>query len=99
MRLPASPSGIQGALEAGARHDPTKIFASAGETPIEGITSEALVMRARSAGHRDARYAAGPSEVVALLKDMAQPGDYILMMGAGNITQYAADLPAQLAAA
>ena len=70
----------------------------AGETPIEGVTSEALVMRARAAGHRDARYASGPQDAVALLKDLAQPGDYILMMGAGNITQYAADLPAQLAA-
>jgi UDP-N-acetylmuramate--alanine ligase len=71
----------------------------AGEAPIEGATSEALVVRARAAGHRDARYAARPQDVVALLKDLAQPGDYILMMGAGNITQYAADLPAQLAAA
>lgn len=71
----------------------------AGEMPIEGVTSEALVTRARAAGHRDARYASGPQDVVKLLKELAQPGDYILMMGAGNITQYAADLPAQLAAA
>ncbi|MDA4635522.1 UDP-N-acetylmuramate--L-alanine ligase, partial [Escherichia coli] len=33
---------------------------TAGEDPIEGVTSEALVSRIRTAAHRDARYIQGP---------------------------------------
>ncbi len=34
---------------------------TAGEDPIEGITSEALVSRIRTAAHRDARFISGPA--------------------------------------
>jgi UDP-N-acetylmuramate--alanine ligase len=69
----------------------------AGEAKIDGVDAETLVGKARASGHRDARYAANPGQMQALLASLAQPGDFILMMGAGNITQYAHDLPAALA--
>jgi UDP-N-acetylmuramate--alanine ligase len=70
----------------------------AGEAPIAGITSEALMLKARAAGHRDARHAAGPDDVRAVIGAEAKAGDYVLMMGAGNITAYAAELAGRLAA-
>jgi UDP-N-acetylmuramate--alanine ligase len=70
----------------------------AGEAPIEGVNSQTLMLKARAAGHRDARHADGPDTVVSMVADLAQPGDYVLMMGAGNITAYAAELSGRLAA-
>jgi tungstate transport system ATP-binding protein len=37
-------------------------------------------------------------EVEALVREFAQPGDYVVCLGAGNITQWAYALPEQLAA-
>jgi UDP-N-acetylmuramate--alanine ligase len=34
----------------------------------------------------------------ALIRSLAKPGDYIVFLGAGNITQWAHALPGQLAA-
>jgi UDP-N-acetylmuramate--alanine ligase len=69
----------------------------AGEQPIAGVNSQALVLKARASGHRDARHANGPDDVVELVRATASPGDFVLMMGAGNITAYAADLAQRLA--
>ncbi|TWH36706.1 MULTISPECIES: UDP-N-acetylmuramate--L-alanine ligase [unclassified Aminobacter] len=71
---------------------------AAGEDPIEGITSEALVARIRAGGHRDARYIEGAAAIAPLVKEMAEPGDFVVMLGAGNITQWAYALPGELAA-
>ena len=70
----------------------------AGETPIEGADAEHLVMGLRSGGHRDASTVSGPDEIAARIADIAKPGDYVLFLGAGNITQWAHALPEQLAA-
>jgi UDP-N-acetylmuramate--alanine ligase len=71
---------------------------AAGEQPIEGVTNEELVNRIRARGHRDARVLAGPEELAAVLGERTAAGDYVVCLGAGNITQWAAALPAQLAA-
>jgi UDP-N-acetylmuramate--alanine ligase len=70
---------------------------SAGEEPIDGINSETLVERIRSGGHRDARMVQGAHELAALVKSIAKPSDYVLCLGAGNITQWAYALPKELA--
>lgn len=70
----------------------------AGEQPIEGVTHEELVARMRARGHRDARAIAGPEDLALLLKDRIADGDYVVCLGAGNITQWAAALPGELAA-
>ncbi|MCU0830743.1 MAG: UDP-N-acetylmuramate--L-alanine ligase [Rhizobiaceae bacterium] len=69
----------------------------AGEKPIDGVNSETLMLKARASGHRDARHAEGPDVLPHLLKSILSPGDYVLMMGAGNITSWAYDLPNALA--
>lgn len=69
----------------------------AGEDPIEGVTSEALVARIRAAGHRDARYVEGPEALAPLVRDLGRPGDFVVFLGAGNITQWAYALPKELA--
>lgn len=71
---------------------------AAGEDPIEGVNSQALVERIRTAGHRDARYIADPKEIAPIVKKIAKPGDYVVFLGAGNITQWAYALPNELAA-
>ncbi|PWV99248.1 UDP-N-acetylmuramate--L-alanine ligase [Hoeflea marina] len=71
---------------------------SAGEEPIEGINSGTLVSRLKSGGHRDARLVDGPADLAPLVHALAQPGDFVVCLGAGNITQWAAALPKELAA-
>ncbi|WP_274424413.1 UDP-N-acetylmuramate--L-alanine ligase [Chelativorans sp. YIM 93263] len=68
----------------------------AGEAPIDGISSEALVASLRAAGHRDARTIEGPETIAPLVREMAKPGDYVVFLGAGNITQWAYALPQEL---
>ena len=65
---------------------------------IDGISSESLVEGLRAAGHRDARYLAGPEDIAPLVKELAKPGDFVVFLGAGNITQWAYALPAELQA-
>lgn len=71
---------------------------AAGEDPIEGVNSQALVERIKTAGHRDARFIADPKEIAPIVKKIAKPGDYVVFLGAGNITQWAYALPNELAA-
>jgi UDP-N-acetylmuramate--alanine ligase len=71
----------------------------AGEDAIEGATSDALVARIRAGGHRDARYIEGPAAVAPAVRELARPGDFVVFLGAGNITQWAYALPKELAGA
>jgi UDP-N-acetylmuramate--alanine ligase len=69
---------------------------AAGEEPIDGIDSETLVSRIRASGHRDARHISSPSEIAPIIAGIAKPGDFVVLLGAGNITQWAATLPKEL---
>jgi UDP-N-acetylmuramate--alanine ligase len=69
---------------------------TAGEDPIEGATSDALVARMRAGGHRDARYIEGPAAIAPIIRELARPGDFVVFLGAGNITQWAYALPKEL---
>ena len=71
---------------------------AAGEAPIEGVDGQALVSRIRAAGHRDARHIEGPQDLVPLIRELSQPGDFVLFLGAGNITQWAYALQGELEA-
>ncbi|MDH6232475.1 UDP-N-acetylmuramate--alanine ligase [Mesorhizobium soli] len=70
---------------------------AAGEDPIDGVSSEALVSRIRAGGHRDARYIEGPAAIAPIVRELAKPGDFVVFLGAGNITQWAYALPKELA--
>ncbi|QPC88200.1 UDP-N-acetylmuramate--L-alanine ligase [Mesorhizobium sp. NBSH29] len=69
---------------------------TAGEEPIEGVTSEVLAERIRAGGHRDARYIDGPDAIAPAIRDLAKSGDFVVFLGAGTITQWAYALPKDL---
>ncbi len=70
---------------------------AAGEQPIEGMDKDGLVAAIRAHGHRQAIALDKPDDLPRLVKEIARPGDYVVCLGAGNITQWAYALPAQLA--
>ena len=65
---------------------------AAGEEPIEGVDSAALVEGLRARGHRMVKLVDKPKELAATLRDVAAEGDLIICMGAGDITKWAAGL-------
>ena len=71
----------------------------AGEQPIEGATKEALVEALRAHGHREAHALTDPSQLATSIAAIAQEGDYVICLGAGNVSAWAQALPDQLAAA
>jgi UDP-N-acetylmuramate--alanine ligase len=68
----------------------------AGEQPIPGVNRDALVEGLRARGHRSVVPLPGPEHLAEMVHAIARPGDYVVCLGAGNITAWAAALPAQL---
>jgi UDP-N-acetylmuramate--alanine ligase len=68
----------------------------AGEAPIEGIDKDALVKGLREHGHRNVLPLAAPSDLATAVRDLASPGDFVVCLGAGSITNWAQGLPAEL---
>jgi UDP-N-acetylmuramate--alanine ligase len=60
---------------------------AASEAPIEGITGEALARRISEKGKSAASYASSSPEAIRLTVAAAQPGDMILTLGAGSVSQ------------
>ncbi len=71
---------------------------AAGETVIETATHEALAAGIQAYGHRHVMQLDHKDDLPALIADVAQAGDYVICMGAGDITAWAYELPAQLQA-
>ncbi len=69
---------------------------AAGEEPIEGADSQTLVSRIKAGGHRDARYLPSQEDLAAMVAEIARPGDFVVLLGAGSITYWAASLPKEL---
>ncbi len=69
----------------------------AGEAPIPGVTRDALVDGLRARGHRSVVPLPGPEHLAEMVHAIAKPGDYVVCLGAGNITAWAQALPGQLA--
>ena len=59
----------------------------AGETPIEGISTPALIEKIHSFGHKSAFYAPDNDMIVSYVTANAQPGDAVVVMGAGSVTK------------
>jgi len=69
---------------------------AAGETPIEGVDSAALVDGIKARGHRSAHLIASADALAAELANVAQPGDMVVCLGAGDITKWAGGLEAAI---
>jgi UDP-N-acetylmuramate--alanine ligase len=70
----------------------------AGETPIKGIDRDHLVTAIRARGHRQVIPLPAQPELAGIVKGLAKPGDYVVCLGAGNITQWAYSLESELQA-
>ena len=71
---------------------------AAGEAPIPGINRDALVAGLTAHGHRNVTPLKAPEALAATVAELARPGDYVVCLGAGSITNWANALPNQLRA-
>jgi UDP-N-acetylmuramate--alanine ligase len=65
---------------------------AASESPIAGVTSEALVTSIREAGHKNVRYIGSMQAAVEFLLKEARPGDAVMTIGAGNVSRASNEL-------
>ena len=70
----------------------------AGEAPIEGADRDSLVAALRARGHRQVIALDGPEKLAGIVKGLVKPGDYVVLLGAGSITNWAYALPDELKA-
>jgi UDP-N-acetylmuramate--alanine ligase len=88
---------------AGSFHQADTLFVTdiyaASESPIEGVTAEALVERIRQFGHRSVEYVGTVDRGADALTAVASEGDMVLTLGAGNVWQAGEKVLARLAAA
>ncbi|MBN9002794.1 MAG: UDP-N-acetylmuramate--L-alanine ligase, partial [Rhizobiales bacterium] len=70
----------------------------AGEAPIPGIDRDNFVLGLRAHGHREVIALENAAALAGMVRGVAKPGDYVVCLGAGNITQWAYALPAELKA-
>ena len=71
---------------------------TAGEAPIPGADRDGLVSGLKSRGHRNALALERPEDLAGIVRGLAGPGDYVILLGAGSITQWAYALPGDLQA-
>ncbi len=70
---------------------------AAGETPIEGFNRDSLVAGLESHGHQGARALKSFDELPGVIASVAEEGDYVICLGAGDITKHANALAGELA--
>jgi UDP-N-acetylmuramate--alanine ligase len=70
----------------------------AGEAPIPGIDRDNFVLGLRAHGHREVIPLQRSADLAGVIKSLAGRGDFVVCLGAGNITQWAYALPDQLKA-
>jgi UDP-N-acetylmuramate--alanine ligase len=59
----------------------------AGENPIDGITTPALIEQLKSFGHKNAIYGPNFEMIESYIIANAKPGDAVVVMGAGSVTR------------
>ncbi|MEM1131898.1 MAG: UDP-N-acetylmuramate--L-alanine ligase [Pseudomonadota bacterium] len=69
----------------------TPVF-KAGEEPIEGVDSEALVAGLKQRGHREAMVVSDADDLARVLAETVRADDMVVCLGAGDITKWAAGL-------
>lgn len=68
----------------------------AGEEPIEGASKDDLVAGIAGHGHRNVHPLPGREALAETIAEIAEPGDFVICLGAGDITKWANDLPDEL---
>jgi UDP-N-acetylmuramate--alanine ligase len=72
---------------------------TAGEQPIEGVDSAALVAGLKRRGHRHASTVTDADDLAKAIAADIQPDDMVICLGAGDITKWAAGLATAVAQA
>jgi len=70
----------------------------AGEAPIPGIDRDHFVLGLRAHGHREVIALQKSADLARVVHGLAGSGDFVVCLGAGNITQWAYALPGELKA-
>jgi UDP-N-acetylmuramate--alanine ligase len=69
---------------------------AAGEEPIDGVSSARLVEAIAAHGHKDVSLVSSKNDLATALHSRVRPGDLVLTLGAGDITQVGPELLALL---
>ncbi|MBA8667452.1 UDP-N-acetylmuramate--L-alanine ligase [Holosporaceae bacterium 'Namur'] len=69
----------------------------AGEEPINGVDSQALVQNIKKTTGQEVYLLSDHNQIASILKNTIQPNDLVIFLGAGNVTKWAYQLPEQLA--
>lgn len=69
---------------------------AAGEQPIEGADKGSLAAGLIACGHKNVTALPSREQLAAIVSEQSQPGDFVICLGAGDITKWAYELPAQL---
>ena len=75
----------------------TPVYA-AGEAPIEGASHESLAQGLHDRGHRSVHTIDDNKQLAPVVNRLIKPGDIVVCLGAGTISQWAYALPTELAA-
>ncbi len=70
---------------------------TAGEAPIDGADRDSLVAGLKTHGHRHVLGLPDPAALAGIVVEHAEPGDFVVCLGAGSITNWAQALPDELA--
>jgi UDP-N-acetylmuramate--alanine ligase len=70
---------------------------AAGEPPIEGIDRDSFAAGLKTRGHRHVLALPEPGALAGMIAEHAEPGDLVVCLGAGSITNWAHALPDELA--
>jgi UDP-N-acetylmuramate--alanine ligase len=68
----------------------------AGEAPIEGISAERLAQAIADHGHHSVRYLRDRGELAQELARLAEPGDAVIALGAGDVNRVLGAVAAEL---
>ncbi|HEY8191472.1 MAG TPA: cyanophycin synthetase, partial [Alphaproteobacteria bacterium] len=69
---------------------------AAGEKPVEGCDKTHLAKGIKRAGHRDVHVLESVAVLADMIAEKAQSGDFVICLGAGDITKWAQALPGEL---
>ena len=69
---------------------------AAGEQPIAGADRDSLLTGLQEHGHRNVIALPKAADLAGIVAEIANSGDMVVCLGAGNITQWAHALPAEL---
>jgi UDP-N-acetylmuramate--alanine ligase len=70
---------------------------AAGEEPLPGVSGESLAEAIRAHGHKDVTFVPDRARLALAAREKLRPGDLVLTLGAGDITQVGPELLGLLA--